>query len=194
MSTVTPSVKWAERDDRLFVTVEAPGAKAEDVQVVLEDGGKFEFKWKQYALSCELLKEVVKEKSKWAFGGRGVVFDIAKKDNGYWNKLFKVPAGKPTWLGVDWARWKDEDDDDDEQADPMAGMGGMDFSSLMSGANGMNFGDLGGMGDDDDDDMPDLEGDVPDEDEKNDAAPMEVDGKKPEEEEEKKKEEPAAAN
>jgi len=190
MSTVTPAVKWAERDDRLFVTVEAPGAKAEEVQVVLEDGGKFEFKWKEYALSCELLKEVVKEKSKWAFGGRGVVFDIVKKDSGYWNKLFKVPAGKPTWLGVDWARWKDEDDDDDEAQDPMAGMGGMDFSSLMGngGMGGMDFGGMGGMGDlggDDDDDMPDLEGDVPEEEPK-------TDDKKKEEEEEKKKEEPAS--
>jgi len=183
MTTVPPAVKWAERDDRLFVTIEAHGAKAEEVQVVLEDSGKFEFKWKQYSLSCELLKEVVKEKSKWAFGGRGVVFDIAKKDNGYWNKLFKVPAGKPTWLSVDWARWKDEDDDDDEDADPMAGMGGMDFSSLMGGnGGGMDFSNMGDFGAGDDDEMPDLEGEGPED------EPAE---KPAEEEEEKKKEEAA---
>jgi len=188
MTTLPPAVKWAERDDRLYITVEAPGAKAEEVNVVVEDSGKFEFKYKQYAVSCELLKEIVKADSKWAFTGRGVVFDIVKKEKGYWNKLFKVPAGKPSWLGVDWARWKDEDDDDEDEADPTAGMGGMDFSSLMGGANGMNFGDMGDMGaemgdDEDDDDMPDLEGDVPEE---------EKTEEKKEEEEEKKKEEPAA--
>ena len=185
MSTVIPAVKWAERNDRVFVTVEAPGAKADDVQVVLEDNGKFEFRWKQYALVAELLKEIVKENSQWAFTGRSVVFDIVKKDEGYWNKLFKVPAGKFAWLTVDWARWKDEDDDEDEDgADPMAGM---DFSSLMNGGggmDGMNFGDMGGD-DDDDDDMPDLEGDVPEDDEAAAAAPAE-DAKKADEEEETK--------
>ena len=181
MSTVPPAVKWAERSDRLYVTVEAAGAKADEVQVVLEDSGKFEFKWKQFAFAAELLKEVVKEQSKWAVGGRGVVFDIVKKEPGYWNKLFKVPAGKPSWLGVDWARWKDEDDEDDEEENPM---GNMDFSSLMGGMGGM--GDMGDMGDeeedDDDDSMPALEGE-------------ETEESKPEEEDEdkKKKEGEAAA-
>lgn len=195
MSTVIPAVKWAERNDRVFVTVEAPGAKAEDVQVVLEDNGKFEFRWKQFALVAELLKEIVKEKSQWAFTGRSVVFDIVKKDEGYWNKLFKVPAGKPAWLTVDWARWKDEDDDDeDDEANPMAGM---DFSSLMNGGgmggmDGMNFGDMGA--DDDDDEMPDLEGDVPEEEDENAAAPApEGEAKKAADEEDDKKEKDAAA-
>lgn len=195
MSTVIPAVKWAERNDRVFVTVEAPGAKAEDVQVVLEDNGKFEFRWKQFALVAELLKEIVKEKSQWAFTGRSVVFDIVKKDEGYWNKLFKVPAGKPAWLTVDWARWKDEDDDDeDDEANPMAGM---DFSSLMNGGgmggmDGMNFGDMG-ADDDDDDEMPDLEGDVPEEEDENAAAPApEGEAKKAADEEDDKKEKDAA--
>ena len=192
MSTVIPAVKWAERNDRVFVTVEAPGAKADDVQVVLEDNGKFEFRWKQFALVAELLKEIVKEKSQWAFTGRSVVFDIVKKDEGYWNKLFKVPAGKPAWLTVDWARWKDEDDDEDEdEANPMAGM---DFSSLMNGGgmDGMNFGDMGA--DDDDDDMPDLEGDVPEEEGEEAAAPAPEEAKKAADEEEEKKDAAPVAN
>lgn len=176
MSTVPPAVKWAERNDRLYITVEAAGAKADEVQVVLEDSGKFEFKWKQFAFAAELLKEVVREQSKWAFGGRGVVFDIVKKEPGYWNKLFKVPAGKPSWLGVDWARWKDEDEDDEDEENPM---GNMDFSSLMGGMGGMGgMGDMDDMDveDDDDDGMPALEGDEPEE------------AKADEDEEEKKKE------
>lgn len=170
MSTRIPPVKWAERNDRVFVTIDVAGVKPGEAQVVLEDSGKFSFHCGQWALDAELLKEVDHAKSKWGFGGRGVLFDIVKKEEGYWNRLFKVPAGKPSWLSVDWSRWKDEDESDDEAlADPMAGM---DFSSLMGGANGMDFGEPMGA-----DDMPDLEGD-------DDMPPLEEEG---DDDEEKKK-------
>lgn len=112
-----PPVKWAERKDRVFVVIDLIDVTKAESKVTLESTPipKLTFAWKQYAVDIELAGDVDTDKSKWGFNARSVLFDIRKKTDGYWNKLVK--SGKPTWLTVDWARWKDEDDEDDKKPD-----------------------------------------------------------------------------
>ena len=84
--------------------------------VKLETSGALSFEAGKYKLTAELLKEVDTAGSKWGVTARGVVFEIKKKEEGYWNKLVKEV--RPRWLSVDWHRWKDEDEADEASADP----------------------------------------------------------------------------
>jgi len=146
-------VKWAERKEKVLLTVDLIDVTAAEAKVTLEPSGKLTFEWRNYAVEMELLKEVDVEKSKWGFDARAVHFSIAKKTPEYWNKLLK--SGKPKWLSVDWARWKDEDEEEEPAAPDFADLGG---------GNGFDFNAMQGMGgeghDSDDEDMPDLEGDT----------------------------------
>lgn len=160
--TTKPSVKWAERDDCVYLTIELVGVKDADAKVVLEDSGKLSFAWKEYGFDIQLFKEVISSESKWGSNGRFLVFNIKKKESGYWNRLIPKEAGKPAWIGVDWNRWKDEDDDDeDADANPFANF---DFMNSMNGGAAGGAGlppDFGDLNDDalGEDDLPDLEGD-----------------------------------
>eukprot|EP01105_Mastigella_eilhardi_P007044 TRINITY_DN18512_c0_g1_i1.p1 TRINITY_DN18512_c0_g1~~TRINITY_DN18512_c0_g1_i1.p1 ORF type:complete len:204 (-),score=79.26 TRINITY_DN18512_c0_g1_i1:492-1064(-) len=176
---VAPPCKWAERTDRVFFTVEVPDLKKCDVK--LEPSGHVSFEAGKYKLDFDLVKEIDVEKSKWGITARGVGFDLHKKDAGYWNRFVK--AGKPTWLSVDWLRWKDEDDEDDGEEN----LGDLGQLGAGSGAGGFDM----DAGEEDEEDMGEEEGDeamdAP-------ADKPEADAKKPEEEEKEKSAAPAPAD
>eukprot|EP00744_Colponema_vietnamica_P003165 GILI01004886.1.p1 GENE.GILI01004886.1~~GILI01004886.1.p1 ORF type:complete len:168 (+),score=57.78 GILI01004886.1:76-579(+) len=155
--TTLPQVLWAQRRDRLFLTVNVPDAQ--DPQVSLSPEGKLTFHAKsgskEYDLTLNLMGEIVVEESKWSATGRNVAFVIKKKEAGHWDRLVKE-SGKHAHIACDWDRWVDEDEEDDS----------MDFGNMddFNGFGGFPGGDMRGFDDEeedsDDDALPDLEYDA----------------------------------
>ncbi|KAL2942941.1 Co-chaperone protein p23-1 [Bienertia sinuspersici] len=137
-----PSVKWAQRSDKLYITIELPDAN--DVKLNLEPEGKFFFSavkdGNSYEVDIDLLDKVNVEESKYNIGLRHIVYVIQKAEKKWWSKLIKQEGKPPAFLKVDWDKWVDEDEED---ADKQFDFDGMDFSKLN-------------MGEDDDLDMDDL--------------------------------------
>ncbi|XP_042507620.1 co-chaperone protein p23-1-like [Macadamia integrifolia] len=164
-----PTVKWAQRSDKIYLTVELPDAK--DVKLKLEPEGRFIFSATKdgvpYEVDIELYDKINVEESKVSIGVRNIVYVIKKSEKKWWGKLVKQEGKPPVFVKVDWDKWVDEDEENEKA--------GMDFDD-------MDFSNLD-MGGDDYDDMDELK----DEEEETEAK----------EKEETKKEgegEPAAAN
>ncbi|XP_078435940.1 uncharacterized protein OsI_027940-like isoform X2 [Wolffia australiana] len=149
-----PEVKWAERVDKVFITIQLPDAKS--VKVHLEPAGALIFSATagaenhEYELKLDLHDKVNVEESKINVGVRNIFCVVEKVEKAWWSKLLRGDAKPPHYIKVDWDKWVDEDEDT-----PGGGemdFGGMDFSK---------FGDMGGfgqsppMGDDEDDDLGD---------------------------------------
>ncbi|URE42436.1 CS domain [Musa troglodytarum] len=136
-----PTTKWAQRSDKVYITIELPDAK--DVKLTLQPDGRFYFSATSgagnipYELDFELFDKVNVDESKAAIGLRTVCYLVKKAEKKWWSRLLK-PAGKPpVYLKVDWDKWIDEDEDG-ERENKFGGMDfdDMDFSKLdMSGAD-----------------------------------------------------------
>ena len=141
-----PSTKWAQRSDKVYLTIELPDAK--DVKLNLKPEGHFSFLAKgpaddiPYELDLELFDAVNVEESKAAVAPRTICYLIKKAENKWWPRLVKKEGKPPVFLKVDWDKWQDEDDEDLGIGD----FGDMDFSKL----------DMGGADDDIEDDEDDL--------------------------------------
>ncbi|XP_074353158.1 uncharacterized protein OsI_027940-like [Apium graveolens] len=148
-----PEVKWAQREDRIFITVLLADTK--DPKVNLEPEGVFKFSATaggenhSYELKLDLLDKVNVEESKINISPRSIFCILEKAESKWWDKLLKGDAKTPHYVKVDWDKWVDEDDD---PAPMDAGMDGMDFSKFggMGGMPGMEalagMGGMGGMG------------------------------------------------
>ncbi|KAL2485764.1 HSP20-like chaperones superfamily protein [Abeliophyllum distichum] len=136
-----PEVKWAEREDLVYLTVLLPDAK--NPKVNLDPEGVFTFSATAgtdnnlYELKLNLHDKVNVEESKINIGVRNMFCVLEKAEKKWWKKLLRGDEKVPHYVKVDWDKWVDEDDDDTGPAD--FDMGGMDFSK---------FGDMGGLGDD----------------------------------------------
>ncbi|KAG6516633.1 hypothetical protein ZIOFF_027102 [Zingiber officinale] len=136
-----PEIKWAQRIDKVYITVQLPDAR--DVKVNLEPDGIFNFSATAgvsnnfYELKLELFDKVNKEESKINIGVRSIFCVIEKAEQQWWKKLLRGEGKTPHYVKVDWDKWVDEDDDGQPDLD----LGGMDFSK---------FGDMGGGAMDDD--------------------------------------------
>jgi len=162
--SLVPNVLWAQRKDKLYITIDLADVKGE--KITLDPSGKLSFEGessgKQYKLDLELLHQVDVEKSKWVVQPRSVQFLIEKKEQGpFWERLLKQ-QGKVWYLKADWNRWKDEDEGDEEFDVSNFDVGGggfggpgAGFGGGFPGADEMDFGDEGG--DSEDEGLPDLE-------------------------------------
>ena len=144
--TKFPDLKWAQRKDRVFVTIDLPGAT--DTKIDLKPDGHLSFSGKvkdqKYAIEIDLYKEVITEDSKWNLRGRNVILNIVKKDqeDEYWPRITKEKIKHPH-IKVDWDKWIEEDD---ENATP-------DNADLMGDWDPNNMQDFGaGDYEDSDDD------------------------------------------
>ncbi|CAK4071513.1 unnamed protein product [Aphanomyces euteiches] len=153
-------VKWAQRKDSLYVTVDLPDVKDEKV-ILTNSSLKFLGSSNQtkYEVNLEFLHEVDTDaaESKWAKTDRNVHFYILKKDKeaAFWPHLLKDKHLEKTNVKVDWNKFVDEDDDDDTGFDmsALSGGGGFDINQMMA-QQGANLPD---EEDSDDEDLPDLE-------------------------------------
>mmetsp|Transcript_57027 Transcript_57027/g.92841 ORF Transcript_57027/g.92841 Transcript_57027/m.92841 type:complete len:165 (-) Transcript_57027:249-743(-) len=155
-----PATKWAQRKDRLMLTIELSDCQKPDISITsthLHFSAKGGKEQKIYSLELEFHKDVVPEESKQHVTAREISLNIKKKEEGpYWPRLLK-DSKKPSFLHTDFNRWRDEDDSEEEDT-------AMDdnFEAMMNqmgAAGGQNFdpGAAGESDDSDDDDLPDLE-------------------------------------
>ncbi|KJE89716.1 CS domain-containing protein [Capsaspora owczarzaki ATCC 30864] len=152
MTTLLPTVQWAQRRDKILLRVSIADATKDAVTI---EPTKVSIDTvagspsKHYKVAIELYGEIDPAQSRFHVGGHEItIFLIRKEEGPYWPRLLKT-AGKAHYLKVDFDKWKDEDEADENDdmgmgdMGGMGGMGGMDMSSLMSGMGGM--GGMGGM-------------------------------------------------
>ncbi|KAL9257217.1 Co-chaperone protein p23-1-like protein [Drosera capensis] len=136
-----PSLKWAQRSDKLFIIIELPDAK--DVKVQLEPEGKFIFSASKdgvpYELDVELLDKISVEESKYNVGLRSIIYSIKKAEDKWWGRLLKPEGKPPAFVKVDWDKWVDEDEESD-----VPELDDMNFSKFGMGGGPGDFG-MGGL-------------------------------------------------
>ena len=96
-SRIFPSLKWAQRRDTVFVTIDI--LDVEKPEITLTDEGMLNFRaeshGQKYGFDMELFNGVNKAESGWNLKGRNVSFRLAKKDDDqeeYWTRLTKDKA------------------------------------------------------------------------------------------------------
>ncbi|CAI0421415.1 unnamed protein product [Linum tenue] len=169
-----PILKWAQRSDKIYLTVDLADAK--DVKLKLEPDGKFIFSAVKdgcdFVVDLELFDKVNVEESKYVVGPRNISYIIIKAESNWWPRLIKQEGKTPAFLKADWDKWVDEDEENEVVGGGAPGgmdFDGMDFSKLggMGGMGGMpGMGGMGGMPGMGDFSMP--EGDMPDDDDEDD--------------------------
>ncbi|XP_014524239.1 uncharacterized protein OsI_027940 [Vigna radiata var. radiata] len=109
-----PEVLWAQRSDKVYLTVALPDAK--DVSVKCEPQGLFSFSAsgvqdESYSFSLELYGSIEPEGCKTKSGLRNILCSIQKGEKGWWKRLLKSEEKPAPYLKVDWNRWCDEDEE-----------------------------------------------------------------------------------
>jgi hypothetical protein len=112
-------VLWAERKDKLFVTIEVQDVQEPKVKV--EDSGHLTFSGssdgKVYSLDLQLHGAVSGTDAKVAVLPRHVIIVLPKAQAGpHWGKLLAGAGKAPHFVKVDWSKYKDEDEEDQEGA------------------------------------------------------------------------------
>eukprot|EP00992_Anisonema_acinus_P008808 TRINITY_DN4972_c0_g1_i2.p1 TRINITY_DN4972_c0_g1~~TRINITY_DN4972_c0_g1_i2.p1 ORF type:complete len:164 (+),score=37.25 TRINITY_DN4972_c0_g1_i2:64-555(+) len=141
-----PPCKWAQRKDRIFLTVDVSDSR--DV--------KCEFAEKSVAISCTgrtvgkegtfshqlNLNQIIDcDGSTFKATPREIQINLKKKEDGFWDRLTEEPSkATKNFLTCNWDRWLDEDEADN---------GPVDF-----GYGDLGDMDYGGGDSDDDDDAP----------------------------------------
>jgi len=155
--THIPPCKWAQRKDRVLLTVELFDAKDVEIKfeiqkVFFKGNGNSSVTAGEFNHTLNLLKEISPEASNYKVLPREIQVCLIKKDKGFWDRLTQEPV-KTTknWLACDWSRWKEEDDEEDK---PNFGNLG-DYGNL----DDMDMGGMGGGpgGDSDDEEPPNLD-------------------------------------
>ncbi|XP_059286179.1 co-chaperone protein p23-1-like isoform X1 [Lycium ferocissimum] len=132
-----PAVKWAQRSDKLFITVELPDAK--NVKQKLEPEGKFSFSATAgadnvpYEVDLDLFDKIDVDESKSSVTSRNICYLVKKAEDKWWSRLVKQEGKPPKFLKVDWDKWVDEDEQDSAPAGPDMDFGDIDFSQLNMG-------------------------------------------------------------
>ncbi|KAL3514003.1 hypothetical protein ACH5RR_026720 [Cinchona calisaya] len=133
-----PAVKWAQRSDKLFITVELPDAK--NVKHKLDPEGKFSFSATAgadntpYEVEFDLFDKVDVNESKTSTTSRSICYLVKKAESKWWTRLLKEGGKPPVFLKVDWDKWVDEDEQD-EKAGSNMDFGNLDFSNLNVGGD-----------------------------------------------------------
>ncbi|KFK37810.1 hypothetical protein AALP_AA3G032300, partial [Arabis alpina] len=110
-----PEVLWAQRSDKVYLTVALPDAK--EISVTCEPQGLFSFsalgvQSKRFEFSLEFFGKIVPEYRK-NVGLRNIIFSIQKEERSWWPRLLKSEAKPAPYIKVDWNIWCDEDEEVD---------------------------------------------------------------------------------
>ena len=151
--TQFPTLKWAQRKDRLYITILVVHTKKPSIDII--DNKKLKYSGtdgeKNYSFEIELFDEVLKDESKYNLDARNIFLNLKKKNPGpYWERLTK-DTKKNHWIEIDWVYYTEEDEENEGKQPEF---------------NGQDFGDMGEM---DEDDVND-EGDLKDDNKKNDDS------------------------
>ncbi|XP_073016881.1 co-chaperone protein p23-2 [Primulina huaijiensis] len=112
-----PEVLWAQRSDKIYLTVSLPDAK--DVSVKCEPEGVFTFSavgvnGEPFLATLRLFENINPQGCKTKIGLRNILCSVQKEQKGWWKRLLKSEQKPPPYIKVDWNRWCDEDDEDSE--------------------------------------------------------------------------------
>ncbi|XP_062004237.1 co-chaperone protein p23-2 isoform X2 [Rosa rugosa] len=126
-----PEVLWAQRSDKVYLTVALPDAK--DISVKCEPEGLFAFsatgvQGESFHFTLELYGQILPQGCKTKAGSRNILCSIQKLHKAWWQRLLKTQEKPAPYIKVDWNNWCDEDDeldstsnlasdDDDSDAD-----------------------------------------------------------------------------
>jgi prostaglandin-E synthase len=160
-----PTVIWAQRRDKLFLTIDLQDVKDQTFKLDnSEDGtyGKLSFSGKagtdaiDYVLELDLNGAIVAADSKVSITPRHIFIVIEKVEEGHWERLTHGSQKGMTHIKCDWDKWADEDEEDEASAVDMGDMA--NFNSFDEGEGGAGFpgGGFGGEEDEDDSDNEDL--------------------------------------
>eukprot|EP00903_Cladosiphon_okamuranus_P011321 g10672.t1 len=143
MAVNTAPVKWAQRADSIYLTLDLPDVKDEQLKLtkdMLSFSGTSNDK--KYALELEFLHNVNSEKSTWKVLPRSIQMHIMKEaeDDVFWERLLKDKSLEKTNVKIDWNKFVDEDEEE--------GGEGFDMSALDGGSQfgGGGMPGMGGMG------------------------------------------------
>ncbi|XP_047135914.1 prostaglandin E synthase 3 isoform X1 [Hydra vulgaris] len=155
MAPTVPLVLWAQRKDRILVSVQIEDVTNEQIFV---DQTKLTFSGQShgisYAIDLEFFNNIVPEESKQRKGGREFYFDLKKKESGpFWPRLLKDKS-KHANIKVDFSRWKDEDESDDDAG--RFDNGNLEDMMQQMGDTSLDPGEIS-ESDSDDEEIPDLE-------------------------------------
>ncbi|WOK91744.1 hypothetical protein Cni_G00435 [Canna indica] len=111
-----PEVLWAQRSDKIYLTISLPDAK--DVSVESEPQGVFRFsavsaQGEQFDFSLELYDSILPGASKTNIGMRNIICSIKKEKKGWWKRLLQSEEKPAPYIKVDWNKWCDEDEESD---------------------------------------------------------------------------------
>ena len=89
-----PNLKWAQRRDKVYITIDILDIEKTDID--LNDEGKLTFRAEshsqKFGFEMELFKGVIKAESGWNLKGRNVTFRLVKRLDDreeYWPRLTK---------------------------------------------------------------------------------------------------------
>ncbi|RZC78949.1 hypothetical protein C5167_003147 [Papaver somniferum] len=115
-----PEVLWAQRSDKVYLTVALPDAK--NVSVKSEPQGLVSFSAKgkegeKFDFSLELYGTINPEGCKTNIGLRNIICSIQKEQKSWWKRLLKSDVKPAPYIKVDWNKWCDEDEEESEESD-----------------------------------------------------------------------------
>ena len=110
-----PILKWAQRKDKIFLTINVVHDKKPIID--LTDGKRIKYKGTDgkinYAFDIEFFDEIVKEESKYTLESRHIFLNLKKKNVGfYWPRLLK-DKNKYHWIEIDWMYYSEEGEEDE---------------------------------------------------------------------------------
>eukprot|EP01059_Diplonema_ambulator_P029053 TRINITY_DN48150_c0_g1_i1.p1 TRINITY_DN48150_c0_g1~~TRINITY_DN48150_c0_g1_i1.p1 ORF type:complete len:180 (+),score=79.93 TRINITY_DN48150_c0_g1_i1:52-540(+) len=130
MAVKPPPCVWAQRKDRVFVTVELMECKCEvgfgEQKITFSGKGKKGGEEGEYKVEFDLLEKIVPEECAFRVTDRCVEIVGKKKEVGpYWDKLVQQPSKvTKSWLGTNWALYCEEEDEDEAANAKAEGFGG----------------------------------------------------------------------
>ncbi|KQK13915.1 uncharacterized protein At3g03773 isoform X2 [Brachypodium distachyon] len=119
-TTRQPEVLWAQRSEKVYLTISLPDAK--DVVLKTEPQGIFSFSaiahGESFSFTLELFDSILPEgsKTKTKVGSRNIICSIQKDKKCWWKRLLKSEEKHP-YIKVDWNKWCDEDEESDDDFD-----------------------------------------------------------------------------
>ena len=141
-----PNVKWAQRKDRVLLTVECQGCADPKLSIdndEAESFGIFALSGRgvsngeacTYDLRLELFGELNKSESKVSIGERKIVLVLLKTKSGpHWPRLLRQKGKAPQNVKVDWDLYMDEDEEEEEEKKANFDIGTMDDFSVSGGS------------------------------------------------------------
>ncbi|KAI3447351.1 hypothetical protein Pfo_004016 [Paulownia fortunei] len=112
-----PEVLWAQRSDKVYLTVSLPDAK--DISVKCEAEGIFSFSavgisGEPFNFTLQFYGNIAPQGCKTKIGLRNILCSIQKEQKGWWKRLLKSEEKPAPYIKVDWNKWCDEDDEESD--------------------------------------------------------------------------------